>query len=388
MFIYPSHGKIMPFNKTANKNISLLILEDNPEDVALYKRRIERQSNEFKFDVTHCGTIAEAKDIRNKGQHDCYVVDYKLPDGEGMDFIHYLNTVNDPSYPSAILMITGQGNEEVAVEAMKSGVHDYLTKKSISEGYFVRPLLNALQRANLSSEVAFYQKELERSNNELSDFTHTASHDLKAPVRRIIAYCEMLAEDAGVKLSDEEKGMLERMKLNATRMQSLINDLLMFSLIRTEKEQPQKLNINKLIDDICEEMKENIYESSGQITRGNLPELDVYPVRIKQLFTNLFSNALKYRSSESPVIHVSCKHSDEKEMLFCVEDNGLGIAEEFHKDIFKDFKRLHNQEDIEGTGLGLPICKKIVTKHGGDIWVESESGKGSKFFFTIKSLQH
>ncbi len=376
----------MQFEQKVKGLISLLVLEDNPEDVALYERRLARQSNEYQFDVTHCGTIAEAKESTKKKQHDCYVVDYKLPDGEGMDFIHHLNTITDPSNPCAILMITGQGNEEVAVEAMKSGVHDYLTKKSISEGYFVRPLLNALQRAMLSSEVDFYQRELERSNKELSDFTHTASHDLKAPVRRIIAYCEMLAEDAGGKLNEDENGMLERMKLNATRMQSLINDLLMFSMIRTEKEHPKKLNISGIIDDIREEMKDQLDEHGTEIIMDDLPEMNVYPVRLKQLFTNLFSNALKYKSEQAPIIRISCKQKDGESTLFCVEDNGLGIAKEFHEDIFEEFKRLHNQEDIEGTGLGLPICKKIISKHGGEIWVESELGQGSKFFFTLNSV--
>lgn len=368
------------------KEISILILEDNPQDIALYKRRFARQSTEYDFHVDSVSTIADAIDMTKTKQHDCYVVDYRLPDGEGMDFIHHLNSVNDPSLPCAILMITGQGNEEVAVEAMKSGVHEYLTKKSITEGYFVRPVLNSIQRAQLSSEIAFYQKELERSNKELSDFTHTASHDLKSPLRRIIAYCDMLIEDTAAKLNEDELGILKRMKLNATRMQSLINDLLMFSLIRTEEERPSKVSIGDVIGDVIEELKEQLEENSAQIIYGKLPELYVYPLRIKQLFTNLFSNALKYRSEKDPVIKVSYTQEDGQPAIICVEDNGMGIDKKFHNDIFQEFKRLHNQEDIEGTGLGLPICKKIAEKHHGEIWVESEPGKGSKFCFAIGDI--
>ncbi|MGE4313345.1 MAG: ATP-binding protein [Pseudobdellovibrionaceae bacterium] len=363
------------------RRISLFILEDNPEDIALYKRRLDRQ-NEYVFDISTAASIAEAKKICADTDYDCYVVDFRLPDGEGLDFIYYLTQDRGMATPGAILMITGQGNEEIAVEAMKSGVHDYLTKRSISEGFFVRPLLNAIQRAELSSQILYYQRELERSNQELSDFTHTASHDLKAPLRRIISYCEMLEEDAVERLNDEEKAMLKRMSLNASRMQTLISDLLMFSQIQSQKEEAVETDVKKLVSEIVEELADPLSQHEAQVELGVLPTQTIYPVRVRQLFANLLSNALKYKSAQPPRISIRYEQGD-KEGFFVVEDNGIGIPKEFLNDIFKDFKRLHNQDEIEGTGLGLSICRKIVEKHQGRIWVESEVGKGSKFCFTL-----
>ncbi|MAQ70853.1 MAG: hypothetical protein CL565_01535 [Alphaproteobacteria bacterium] len=364
------------------KEFKILILEDNPADIDLYKRRLTRQ-NAAKFDLTTAGTIADAKKCANEETFDCFVVDYRLPDGEGLDFVHFLTqSLEEHTKKPAVLMITGQGNEEIAVAAMKAGVHDYLTKRSISDGFFVRPILNAIQRAELSSQIQYYQNELERSNQELSDFTHTASHDLKAPLRRIISYCEMLEEDAGPKLSDDEKSMLSRMTLNASRMQNLISGLLSYSLIQSEKEEAEDTNLQVMMEEIRDEFLEQVEENNANVIISDLPTLQVYPMRIRQLFTNLFSNALKYRREEDLTIEISHEPKDGK-CLFKVKDNGLGIDEAFHKDIFKDFKRLHNQEEIEGTGLGLAICRKIVEKHDGEIWLESEPGKGTTFFFTL-----
>lgn len=377
IFGAPEHAH----DESGKRKISLFILEDNPEDIALYKRRLDRQ-NEYAFDITTASSIAEAQKLCADTDFDCYVVDFRLPDGEGLDFIYYLTQDRGMATPGAILMITGQGNEEIAVEAMKSGVHDYLTKRSISEGFFVRPLLNAIQRAELSSQILYYQRELERSNQELSDFTHTASHDLKAPLRRIISYCEMLEEDAAERLTEEERGMLARMTLNASRMQTLISDLLMFSQIQSQKEEAVETNLTQLVSEIVEELADPLSQHDAKVEIGELPSVTIYPVRVRQLFANLLSNALKYKSENAPRISIRYEESD-KEGCFVVEDNGMGIPKEFHDDIFKDFKRLHNQEDIEGTGLGLPICRKIVNKHHGRIWVESEPGKGSKFCFTL-----
>ena len=364
------------------KEYKILILEDNPADIDLYKRRLTRQ-DAAKFDLTTAGTIEEAKKCTENDQFDCFVIDYRLPDGEGLDFVHHLTQkFEDSATKPAILMITGQGNEEIAVAAMKAGVHDYLTKRSISDGFFVRPILNAIQRAELASQIHYYQNELERSNQELSDFTHTASHDLKAPLRRIISYCEMLEEDAGPKLSDDEKSMLSRMTLNASRMQNLINGLLSYSLIQSEKEEPEVTDLQKMVEDIRDEFLDQIEENDAKVIISALPTQQVYPMRVRQLFTNLISNALKYRGDETPLIEIDCNIDAEKP-VFRIKDNGLGIEENFHKDIFKDFKRLHNQEEIEGTGLGLAICRKIVEKHNGEIWLESEPGKGTIFFFTL-----
>lgn len=358
---------------------SVLLLEDGPEDRQLYKRLLMKWPN-IEFIIAEADNVELAHSLTQQTHFDCCVVDYQLPDADGIDFIRDFKTQDGKS--TALIMVTGQGSEEVAVEALKLGAHDYITKNNISDGIFVRPLLNAIERAQLTGKVRHYQKELERSNEELSVFTHTASHDLKAPLRRITSYCDILREDAADRLDDEDKRILERMILNARRMQQLIDTLLSYSLIQSEKEEQQMVNLEKMIGEITDEFEPQIRECGAKIDVKRLPEMTVYPFRMRQLWTNLISNALKYRADKPPRITISAKKKD-MAVEFRIEDNGQGIPEEYQKMIFTDFKRLHSQEEVEGTGLGLPICRKIVTMHGGQIGVESQPGKGSTFYFTL-----
>lgn len=370
------------------KYIRILLVEDSEEDRELYKRRMKMRNDLF-FEVTEASTIQQGLDAYRNWQFDCCLVDYNLPDGDGTTFIKQIlaEEKTDPSIPLAIIMVTGQGSEELAVEAMKLGIDDYITKKSISEGMLVQPLMNAIERAHLTARLQFYQDELKRSNAELSDFAHTASHDLKSPLRRISMYCDMLSEDAKDRLNEKEIQAVERMRLNAKRMQDLVDNLLTYSLVRSDKEEKAMTNIRSIIQDILSEIEPQIEELGAEITYPNPPEMYVYPFRIQQLFSNLISNALKYCKPDiPPVIDIMCEDKGD-EYLFKVKDNGIGIPEDFLGDIFTDFKRLHSQEQIEGTGLGLAIVQKIVEKHNGRIWLKSEEGVGSTFYFTLPKYE-
>lgn len=362
----------------------ILLLEDGPEDRELYRRLLLKWKG-IEFAITEADNVEKARQLTQQERFDCCVVDYQLPDADGIAFIRDFTArgrEDSAEDATALVMVTGQGSEEVAVEALKLGAHDYITKKNISDGVFVRPLLNAIERAQLTEKVRHYQKELERSHEELSVFTHTASHDLKAPLRRITSYCDILNEDAAARLNDEDKRILERMILNARRMQQLIDTLLSYSLIQSAKEALETVSLDQMVREIIDEFEPQIRECGAQIDVQKLPEITVYPFRMRQLWSNLISNALKYRSEKPPRIIISAREQDSA-IEFRVADNGQGIPAEHQKDIFADFKRLHSQEDVEGTGLGLPICRKIVKMHGGRIGVESTPGEGSTFFFTI-----
>ena len=369
---------------TAAQHYNVLLVEDGPEDRVLYKRLLGK-SQSARFNVQEAGSVAEAKRMAENESFDCFVVDYNLPDADGMEFIRYLMDDAPRRHGRAIIMVTGQGSEEIAVEALKLGVDDYITKKNISDGIFVRPLLNAIERAQLTAKIMHYQNELERSNRELSDFTHTASHDLKAPLRRIASYCDILGEDAATRLNDDDKKILERMRVNAKRMQQLIDGLLSYSSVRFETEEMKDCALSKIVGDIVDEFEPQIAECGATVMARDLPVIKSYPLRMRQLFTNLISNALKYKSKDAPRIEIWAEPA-KKGYSFYIRDNGQGIAPEFHKDIFHDFKRLHSNDEIEGTGLGLPICRKIVEMHGGKIWVESAPGNGATFVFTIPSV--
>jgi len=372
----------MIYRTPDSKNFDILLVEDTLEDMDLYVRSLKKKEN-LNFNIEKATTIKQAIEISEKQKFDCYVVDYHLPDGDGIKFIHHLIDNKNHHKDSAIVMVTGQGDEETAVEALKVGADDYLTKKAISDGIFVQPLLAAIDRARLKSQIAHYQEELERSNNELADFAHTASHDLKSPLRRIKSYCDILEEDSRERLNTEDKQILFRIDTNINRMQSLIEQLLTFSLINNQKEEKEDIDINQLLLEITNDFEPQIKEACGQINCNNMPCVYGYKTRLIQLFSNLISNALKYKNPGiNALIQVGVEDT-QTHYRFFIKDNGLGISKDNLDKIFTDFKRLHAHEDIEGSGLGLSICKKIVEKHNGKLWVESTQGEGSTFHFTI-----
>lgn len=367
-----------------DQHYNLFMLDDSPEDREIYKRRLSKIPG-VEFDITETGNIDQAKQMTLGRHFDCYIIDYNLPNSNGLEFIKYLQE-NRREYTkaAALIVVTGQGSEDIASEAFKLGAHEYLTKKSLSEAAsFNRPLMNAIERAQLTTQLQSYRDQLQRSHRDLSEFTHMAAHDLKSPLRRILSYCEILEEDAAERLNNEDKSILSRMSLNAKRMRELIDSLLAYSLVNANDEGKQEVDLREMVHDIVSEFQHQLEEDGGKISVDFLPRVSVFPIRMRQLLTNLISNARKYKSERPLHIEITASQEDDN-LIIAVKDNGLGIDAAQCDEIFKDFKRLHPNEEIEGTGLGLSICKKIAQRHGGDIWVESEPGVGSTFYFTIK----
>ncbi len=237
-------------------------------------------------------------------------------------------------------------------------------------------------RKELEARLLFYINELEKSNQTLSEYTASLVHDLKAPLRHIMQYCEFLKEEAGGRLDGNGMGYVNRLIVSTKRLQQLVDDLLSFSRISRELEELQELDLNEAVSEAIAELDFMIRESGAVIHVGALPSLPVHLPYIKQLFRNLLTNAIKYRGDKDPVITIDCADKGAY-YLFSVRDNGIGISKEFHETIFTPFKRLHAQEVIEGSGLGLSICKRIIELYKGRIWVESTPGEGAAFFFSI-----
>lgn len=365
-------------------HFDVLLLEDSAEDRMVYKRQLSGIAG-VSFDIDEALSVEQAKDKINAHNFDCYIVDYNLPDATGLDFVRHLRmSANGDGRDAAVVMITGQGNEDIVTEAFKLGAHEYITKRSIADEHFGRTILSAIERAKLTSELQHFREKLEQSNRDLSSFAHTAAHDLKSPLRRVVSYCEILQDDAVERLNEQDKNILERMAINAKRMQVLVDNLLSYSMIEYDGEEKENANLKELAEDVVNELEEQINEVAAKVTIKNLPQAKIYPVRMRQLLCNLICNALKYRGDKPPHIIIDAKHNGE-EITVSVQDNGQGIPEDYQEEIFKDFRRLHANEEIEGTGLGLSICKKIAERHGGKVWVDSKPGKGSTFYFTIKN---
>jgi signal transduction histidine kinase len=226
-------------------------------------------------------------------------------------------------------------------------------------------------------------EDLRRANADLEQFAYSASHDLQEPLRQVAIYSQMLDRKYGTKLEPKALEYLGFCVEGAHRMERLITDLLAYSQAGKSVEEPAALvDVNQVLADVRKNLASTIVETGTMFTVSPLPNLRADPVPLTHLFQNLISNAIKYRSERPPEINVSAM-VDGDFWRFAVQDNGIGIAAEFRRQVFGLFKRLHDRESYPGTGIGLAICQKIVERLGGRIWVESELGIGSTFLFTL-----
>ncbi|MDP4193080.1 MAG: ATP-binding protein [Bacteroidota bacterium] len=226
-------------------------------------------------------------------------------------------------------------------------------------------------------------EQLERSNKELEQFAYSVSHDLQEPLRMISNFAKKISKQYEGKIDEKADQYIGFMIDAAKRMQHLINDLLQYARVTTSAQPLVQTDLNGIIDRVMSDLSLSIEEEKAQINYGKLPEINADPTQIQQLFQNLISNAIKFRREIDPAITIEAK-KENSEWLFAVHDNGIGISPEYYDRIFIVFQRLHEREKYSGTGIGLAICKKIVERHGGRIWVESEKGRGSSFFFSIR----
>jgi len=224
--------------------------------------------------------------------------------------------------------------------------------------------------------------ELQSSNSELERFAYVASHDLQEPLRMVSSFLHLLERKMEGHLDDSSKRYIDFAVDGAERMKNLIQDLLQYSRVGTSKDSITDVDCNAIMDSVQSVLSLAIRETKATLEIKKLPVIKGVQPQILQLFQNLVGNALKYHGDAPLLIEIGCTDKA-KEWEFYVKDNGIGIDPKFYDKIFIIFQRLHNKTEYAGTGIGLSICKKIVEKHGGNIWVDSAAKKGSTFYFTI-----
>jgi PAS domain S-box-containing protein len=234
-----------------------------------------------------------------------------------------------------------------------------------------------------TAELFDSNAELTRSNKDLEQFAYVASHDLKEPLRMVGSYLQLLTKTLEGKLDAEQLEFLSYISSGADQMNALIRDLLNYSRISKDVTALQKVDCNRVIDIVKQNLNHLISETGAAIKASNLPIITGIESQQIQLFQNLVANGIKFRKKDvTPVIEIKAK-SEGHNWLFSVADNGIGISEKFQEKIFIIFQRLHNKVEYPGTGIGLSVCKKIVELYGGKIWFESAPGGGTVFYFTI-----
>jgi PAS domain S-box-containing protein len=274
------------------------------------------------------------------------------------------------------------GGEPSYVQVLKAPVLDARGKVVGTQTIFWD--VTARKQAEQSLEQT--AQELARSNRELEQFAYVASHDLQEPLRMIAAYTQLLQRRYKDKLDKDANEFIGYAVDGALRMQKLIQDLLTYSRVGTRTKPFERVRMEDALSAAMANLQIAIAESAAAVTHDPLPRVNGDMVQLVQLFQNLLSNAIKFRGTEPLRIHISAE-AREHQWLFAVRDNGIGIDPQYFRRIFIIFQRLHTQQEYPGTGIGLAVCKKIVERHGGRMWVESEPGKGSAFFFTMPLLK-
>ena len=252
------------------------------------------------------------------------------------------------------------------------------------EGILVTAAIRDIS-ARKSAESALQRKiqELNRSNEELEQFAYLASHDLQEPLRMVASYTQLLSRRYKGKLDSDADDFIAFAVDGAARMQRLIHDLLAYSRVGTKGQQMRETSSEEALRQALMNLGGAIEDSGAQVTHDPLPIVVADEIQLVQVFQNLVGNAIKYQRPGVPQVHISAARNGGKTWIFSVQDNGLGIEPRYFDKIFGMFQRLHKRDEFSGTGIGLAICKKIVERHGGNIWVESQPGRGSTFRFAL-----
>ena len=270
------------------------------------------------------------------------------------------------------------GGETRCVVARAVGIPD---EAGNVRGY-LGTVTDITERKQLEREIEERNVELRRSNAELEQFASVASHDLQEPLRIVNGYVRLLARRYRDRIDEEADEFIGYILHGVQRMQNLIEDLLRYARVGTRGEEPEPTDAEDVLATALGNLQASIEETGATVTHDPLPTVHADGSQLTQLFQNLIGNAIKFSGDRKPAVHVGVdRHNGEWEFL--VQDNGIGIESEYREQIFQIFQRLHGRDEYPGTGIGLAICKKIVERHGGRIWVESEAGSGAEFRFTI-----
>lgn len=377
----------MPWGKTVKAvavapKAKILVVDD---EVA-HMRALCDTLRDHGFETVGLASARVALETVKETKFDLLLSDLMMPEMDGIALLQGA-TKTDPDLVGIIM--TGEGTIATAVAAMKSGALDYILKP-----FKLSAILPVLERAltvrNLRLENARLEREvrertvaLESANHELEAFSYSVSHDLRAPLRHITGFAQILHQSVGASISEEDRHVLERILTSADRMSRLIADLLAFSRTSRAELHRGRVNLQELVESVVAEIQPETAGRNIIWKQGALPEVMADSSLLRQVVSNLLMNAVKYSRPRDPAeIEIGCL-PDAKETVIFVRDNGVGFDMSFADRLFGVFQRLHSDQEFEGTGVGLANVRRIIARHGGRTWAESRPGEGATFYFSL-----
>lgn len=336
-----------------------------------------------------CRTMNELCDEAEMGAGVLLLTEEFIEFGQGERLKQILDRQPAWSDLPIIVLTTRTVSSEVAVLAMERLGNVTLLERPISMNTLISVLRTALKARRRQYQIRDYlaekerrEEELSRTNKELEQFAYVSSHDLKEPLRKVSMYAQLLQVKCGEMIDTDVRNWLDNIVNGVLRMNNLIEDLLAYTRIDRREQEHERVDLNEALKSVLSDLETAIKEKQAEILTDSLPFVTGSRIQIRQVLQNLIANAIKFHGSDTPLVHISAK-ADLGLAHVTVRDNGIGIDPRFAQQIFQVFSRLHNAQRYPGTGIGLAICKKIIERHGGKIWVESQEGRGSCFHFTL-----
>lgn len=318
------------------------------------------------------------------------------------DFMEYESRVNDLFESEDTLALCHYDCNEIPAEILVDVVrtHPHLVyEDTVCHNFYYTPpeeffepdepsrevqrmLGTLVDRTRARAQLDETVEELEESNKRLKRFAYVASHDLQEPLRMISTYLRLLEDQYRGDLDEGAREYIEFAVDGSDRMREMVDGLLAYSRIDMDDSEFRTIDCNALLEDVRDDLQFQIADSDATVVVDDLPSVVGDPHQLEQVFSNLVSNAIKYSGEGPPRVEVAAeRHGDRR--LFSITDDGIGISPEYTDQIFEIFSRLHSNDEYQGTGIGLALCRKIISHHDGDIWVDSEVGGGTTFYFTL-----